>query len=48
MLALAIPPFVARVHLGGMRAVAQALSAELVAVVFAALLGNGRSPPTRP
>ena len=38
LLALAIPPFVAGVHLGGMRAVGQALAAQLVAVVIAALL----------
>ena len=38
LLALAIPPFVAGVHLGGMRAVAQALAAEIAAVVIAALL----------
>ena len=38
LLALAIPPFVAGVHLGGLRAVAQALSAELATTVAAALL----------
>jgi signal transduction histidine kinase len=38
LLALAIPPFVAGVHLGGVRSVAQALSAQLVAVVSAAYL----------
>ncbi|HET9417680.1 MAG TPA: hypothetical protein VFP30_09100, partial [Candidatus Limnocylindria bacterium] len=38
LLALAIPPFVAGVHIGGVRAVAQALSAQLATVVIAALL----------
>ena len=38
LLALTIPPFVAGVHLGGMRSVAQALAAEIAAVVIAALL----------
>jgi signal transduction histidine kinase len=38
LLALAIPPFVAAVHLGGMRSVAQALAAQLATVVIAALL----------
>jgi len=38
LLALAIPPFVAGVHLGGLRAVGEALLAQLAAVVIAALL----------
>ena len=38
LLALAIPPFVAGVQLGGVRAVVQALCAELATCVFAALL----------
>jgi signal transduction histidine kinase len=38
LLALAIPPFVTGVHLGGIRSVAQALAAQLVAVVVAGLL----------
>jgi len=43
LLALAIPPFVAGVQLGGIRSVAQALSAQLAAVVIAALLWQQKS-----
>ena len=47
LLALAIPPFVAGVHLGGVRSVAQSLSAELVAVVSAPLCcGSNIGSPT--
>jgi len=38
LLALAIPPFVAGVHLGGIRSVARTLSAQSAAVLLAALL----------
>jgi signal transduction histidine kinase len=43
LLALAIPPFVAGVHLGGVRAVGQTLAAQLATVVFGALLWEQKS-----
>ncbi len=44
LLALAIPPFVAGVLLGGVRSVAQALCAQSAALVFAALLWERAIP----
>jgi signal transduction histidine kinase len=45
LLALAIPPFVAAVHLGGLRSVAQALSAQSATVLVAALLWQQEQIP---
>jgi signal transduction histidine kinase len=44
LLALAIPPFVAGVQLGGMRAVAQALCAQSASVLVSALLWQQHAP----